>query len=108
MGARDYINHRANKVNQGKTDTLNAVEGLHTIQREILELRQKAQVEQLREVDTALATAMDENHSMLTGLAGGFVSVVSAVESLPASFKAVDAAEARIEAAMPSTEPPST
>lgn len=106
MGARDYITKRADKVNQGKTDALTAMESLHAVQREVLELRQTAQVERLREADTALAMAMEENVNMLTGLEGAFEAIVGAVEKLPVSFEGVDAAEARLEAAMPSTTPP--
>ncbi len=108
MGARDYIDHRANKVKQGKTDVLTAIEGVHAVQREVLELRHKAQIERLREVDTSLVNTMDENLTMLAGLERAFDGVVKSIEALPASFKAVDAAEARLEAAMPSTEPPSS
>ena len=108
MGARKYITSRADKIDKGKTDVLDAVEILHTVQREVLGLRQIAQIERLREPDTALANAMVENVSMLTGLEGAFDAVVEAVEKLPTSFEAVDRAEKRLEAAMPSTTPPSS
>lgn len=108
MGARDYVTKRGDKVNQGKADILTAIEGVHAVQREVLELRQTAQVERLREPDASLVNAMDENLSTLTGLERAFDSVVNSIESLPASFLAVDAAEARLEAALPSTEPPSS
>lgn len=108
MGARKYITSRADKIDKGKADVLTAVESLHAVQREVLELRQIAQIERLREPDTALVNAMEENVSMLTGLEGAFDAVVGAVEKLPTSFEAVDRAEKRLEAALPSTTPPST
>lgn len=105
MGARKYVTSRADKIDKGKINTLEAVESLHAVQREVLQLRQIAQIERLREPDTSLANAMEENVSMLTGLEGAFDAVVGAVEKLPTSFEAVDRAEKRLEAALPSTAP---
>lgn len=103
MGARDYVNQRSSQINKGKTDVLTAIDELHTVQRTVLELRQKVQVERLREVNTSLASAMEENVGQLLVLERAFEDVVSAVEGLPPAFAQVDAAEKRLEAALPST-----
>jgi hypothetical protein len=108
MGARDYVVQRSSQIDQGKTDVLKAIKEVHKVQREVLKLRQIAQVERLLESDTSLANAMEENVKMLAGLETAFGAVVSSIESLPASFDAVDYAEKRLEAALPSTTPPSS
>ena len=103
MGARDYVVQRSSQIDQGKTDVLKAIRDVHKVQREVLKLRQVAQVERLLESDTSLANAMEENVKMLAGLERAFDAVVDSVESLPASFESVDRAEKRLEAALPST-----
>lgn len=103
MGARDYITQRSNQIDQGKADVLIAIGSLHTVQRSVLALRQTAQVERLKETNDALARSMEENVNQLQGLEQAFSAVVGAVEVLPASFAAVDVAEKRLEAAVPST-----
>lgn len=109
MGARDYVTQRSDQIDQGKTDVLTAIEGLHAVQRVVMTLRQKVQVERLRESDGALSNAMQENVAQLAGLEKAFDAVVGAVEALPQSFEAVDAAEKRLAAALPSTvAPPSS
>ena len=108
MGARDYVTQRSDQIDQGKDDVVTAMESLHSVQRVVLTLRQKVQVERLREPDGALANAMQENVAQLTGLEKAFDAVIGAVEKLPTSFEAVNAAEKRLEAALPSTEPPSS
>lgn len=108
MGAREYITQRSDQIDRGKSDVLSAMDSLHTIQRTVLTLRQKAQVERLREPDTALSNAMEQNVAQLKGLQQAFDTIVGAVEALPQSFEAVDAAEKRLEAALPSTKPPSS
>ncbi len=106
MGARDYITQRSSQINQGKTDVLTVLDSMHTTQRTVLSLRQKAQVERLREEDSALANAMALNVSELEVLEQAFDAVVGKVEGLPDAFARVDAAEKRLEAALPSTTPP--
>lgn len=106
MGARDYVTQRSSQIDQGKDDVLTAIREVHKVQREVLKLRQVAQVERLLEPDPALMNAMDENVKMLAGLERSFDAVVNSIEALPVSFEAVDAAEQRLEAALPSTSPP--
>ena len=106
MGARDYVTQRSSQIDQGKDDVLDAIEGIQETQGIILSLRQKAQVERLREPDDALATAMEQNVVDLAKLEQAFNAVANAVEALPASFAQVDASEKRLEAALPSTSPP--
>ena len=108
MGARDYIAQRSSQIDQGKIDALTTIEDMHGIQRVVLELRQKVQVERLREPDVALANAMEQNATELEALEKAFDAVVNTVEGLPGAFAKVDAAEKRLEAALPSTEPPSS
>ena len=111
MGARDYVTQRSSQINQGKKDALTGIGDFHTIQRTILSLRQSAQVERLREPDTTLANAMELNVSELKVLERAFDSIVDTVESLPDAFARVDAAEKRLEAALPSSSgggPPSS
>ncbi len=108
MGARDYVTQRSSQIDQGKTDVLDAIGNLHTIQRTVLRLRQRAQVERLREGNRALAVTMSTNVSELEVLEQAFDAVVGTVEGLPDAFARVDAAERRLEAALPSTAPPSS
>ena len=108
MGARDYVTQRSSQIDQGKTDSLTAIGNLHTIQRTVLRLRQRAQVERLRERDVALSRTMEQNVSELKVLEAAFDAVVGTVEGLPDAFAKVDAAEKRLEAALPSTTPPSS
>ena len=108
MGAREYITQRSSQIDQGKIDALTTIEDMHGIQRVVLGLRQKVQVERLREPDTALANAMEQNATELEALEKAFDAVVNTVEGLPGAFAKVDAAEKRLESALPSTEPPSS
>ena len=108
MGARDYVTQRSDQISDGKIDALTAIDSMHTIQRTVLELRQKAQVERLREVDNALANTMELNVTELKVLEQAFDAIVGTVEGLPDAFAKVDAAEKRLEAALPSTVPPSS
>lgn len=108
MGARDYVTQRSSQIDQGKQDALTTIESMHSIQRVVLELRQKVQVERLREPDVALANTMEQNAKELKALEQAFDAVVNTVEGLPGAFANVDAAEKRLEAALPSTEPPSS
>ena len=110
MGARDYVTQRSSQIDQGKDDVLTAIEGLHAVQLVVMTLRQKVQVERLRESNGALSNAMQENVAQLAGLEKAFEAVVGAAEKLPTSFESVDAAEKRLEAALPSSSggPPSS
>lgn len=101
MGARDYVTQRSDQINQGKTDVLSVIEEIHKTQITVLTLRQKAQIEQLREPDSALANAMEMNVTQLAKLEAAFNAVVGAVEKLPSTFLEVDFAEKRLEAALP-------
>lgn len=101
MGARDYLTARSSQIDQGKTDVLKAIKEVHKVQREVLKLRQIAQVERLLESDTSLANTMEENVKMLAGLERAFDDVVLSIEALPPTFAHVDAAEKRLEAALP-------
>ena len=107
MGARDYVAQRSSQIDHGKVEVLKAIRNVHVVQREVLRLRQVAQVERMLESDASLAYAMEENITMLTGLETAFGAVVDSIEKLPTSFEAVDGAEKRLEAALPSTSPPS-
>ena len=110
MGAREYITQRSDQINDGKNDALTAIDSMHKIQRTVLELRQTAQVERLREPDNALAKTMELNVTELKVLERAFDAIVGTVEGLPDAFAKVDAAEKRLEAALPSSSsgPPST
>lgn len=108
MGARDYVAQRSSQIDHGKVEVLKAIRNVHVVQREVLRLRQVAQVERMLESDTSLVSAMGENVIMLAGLEKAFAAVVDSIEKLPTSFEAVDRAEKRLEAALPSTTPSST
>ncbi len=108
MGAAEYIAQRSSQITQGKADTLTTIGEFHALQRKVLTLRQSVQVERLKEPDRALMLAMEENVAAIQLLEDAFDGVVDRVEALPSAFLAVEAAEARLEAAMPSTEPPSS
>lgn len=106
MGVRDYVAQRSDQIDQGKDDVLTAITSLHATQRTVLELRQKAQIERLREPDDSLAVAIQENIASLRVLEKAFTDVVDAAEALPFGFSQADAAEKRLEAALPSTNGP--
>lgn len=108
MGAAEYIAQRSDKITQGKADTLDTIGEFHVLQRQVLALRQIVQVERLKEPNASLSVAMAGNVGAIEQLEEAFDSVVDSVEKMPAAFLAVEAAEARLEAAMPSTEPPSS
>ena len=110
MGAREYITQRSDQIERGKSDALTAIDSMHKIQRTVLALRQKAQVERLREPDNALAKTMELNVTELKVLEQAFDAIVGTVEGLPDAFAKVDAAEKRLDAALPSSSggPPST
>lgn len=108
MGAAEYLIERSSQITQGKADTLTTIGEFHVLQRKVLALRQIIQVERLKEPDRALMLAMEENVAAIQLLEEAFDGVVDRIEALPTAFLSVEAAEARLEAAMPSTEPPSS
>ncbi len=103
MGAQEYVTQRSTQIDQGKTDVLSAIDKVHKTQRVILGLRQTAQIERLRETDAALRVTMEDNVSELGLLEEAFNAIVGTLEKLPTTFAGVDAAEQRLEAALPST-----